>query len=140
MLFFDNTIFKFNFRYELSWLLIPLGVILYLFVPYLKPVLLFHLVCVGLVGTIDGYYKIGKKENGYGFSIISIIIHLLLLLVLYDFKKYGKINNLSIFLLFFANFVIYYLPYWPYKISRQTLAIMYNLIYLTLFFIRLFFF
>ena len=139
MLFFDNTIFKIHFRYELSFLLIPLGVILYLFVPYLKPALLYHLVCIGLVGTLDGYYKIGTI-NGYGFSVISIIIHLLLLTVLCEYKKYGKINRLSIFLLFFANFVIYYLPYWPYKLCRETTAVLYNSIYICLVCIRLLFF
>ena len=129
MILFDNTIFKITFQYQLSYLIVPLAIILYLFVESYRSYLLYHMVCCGLIGTVDtiNYYRLGN--TGVVFTISSVICHLLLLLVLMQFKKYGKINPISLFLLFIANVTMLYLPFWPYSFSRKVVLILYDLIY-----------
>ena len=133
MILFDNTIFKITFKYQLSYLLVPLAVILYIYIPAFRSYLLYHMVCCGLIGTTDtiNYNTLGK--TGIVFTITSIIFHLGMLAVLYEFKKYGKINAISLFLLLLANIIILYLPYWPYSLSRKTILFLYNFIYFILF-------
>ena len=132
MILFDNTIFKLTFKFQLSYILVPLAVILYIYNSSFRSYLLYHMVCCGLIGTIDtiNYYKLGK--SGIVFTITSLIFHLALLLVLCNFKKYGTINLVSLLLLLVVNLVIIYLPYWPYSLTRQTFLFLYNLIYLIL--------
>ena len=69
MLLFDNTIFKINLNYQLSYLLIPLSVILYVYFPIFRSYLLFHMDCVGIVGTIDTIVNYLKKKLGIVFAI-----------------------------------------------------------------------
>tara|TARA_B100000161_G_C33431777_1_gene360514 strand:- start:315 stop:731 length:417 start_codon:yes stop_codon:yes gene_type:complete len=130
MLLFKDTLFQLKFKYELSYLIIPLSIILYLKYPLLKPVLIYHMICIGIIGTINTLYIIGK--NGIAITFLSIILHLLLLFVLYDIKKFGKVNLFSLVILIFANLLIYYLPYWPYYLSKNTVIIIYNICYLSL--------
>jgi hypothetical protein len=91
-------------------------------------------VCIGIIGSVDTIYGYIENNIGFGILIISMIIHLLLLIVLIDFDKYGKLNTLSIFLLFIANLIILFLPYWPYSIKRESTALLYNIIYILLYF------
>ena len=132
MILFDNTIFKLTFKFQLSYILVPLAVILYIYNSSFRSYLLYHMVCWGLIGTIDtiNYYKLSK--SGIVFTITSLIFHLALLLVLCNFQNYGKINLISLLLLLVANLVIIYLPYWPYSLTRQTVLFLYNLIYFAL--------
>ena len=139
MILFDNTIFKITFQYQLSYLIVPLAIILYLFVESYRSYLLYHMVCCGLIGTLDtiNYYRLGN--TGVVFTISSVICHLLLLLVLMQFKKYGKINPISLFLLFIVNVTIFYLPFWPYSFSRKVVLFSYNLIYAILSIVSLYY-
>ena len=139
MILFDNTIFKITFQYQLSYLIVPLAIILYLFVESYRSYLLYHMVCCGLIGTVDtiNYYRLGN--TGVVFTISSVICHLLLLLVLMQFKKYGKINPISLFLLFIANVTIFYLPFWPYSFSRKVVLFLYDLIYAILSIVSLYY-
>ena len=139
MILFDNTIFKITFQYQLSYLIVPLAIILYLFVESYRSYLLYHMVCCGLIGTVDtiNYYRLGN--TGVVFTISSVICHLLLLLVLMQFKKYGKINPISLFLLFIVNVTIFYLPFWPYSFSRKVVLFSYNLIYAILSIVSLYY-
>ena len=139
MILFDNTIFKITFQYQLSYLIVPLAIILYLFVESYRSYLLYHMVCCGLIGTLDtiNYYRLGN--TGIVFTISSIICHSLLLLVLMQFKKYGKINPISLFLLFIVNVTIFYLPFWPYSFSRKVVLFSYNLIYAILSIVSLYY-
>jgi len=93
------------------------------------------MIIIGIVGTIDTLYKMGTY-NGYITTVLSIIFHLALLFVLYDFDKYGfdkyGFNIYSLLLLLLANAIIVYLPYWPYKINKNTILIMYNMLYISL--------
>ena len=139
MILFDNTIFKITFQYQLSYLIVPLAIILYLFVESYSSYLWYHMGCCGLIGTVDtiNYYRLGN--TGVVFTISSVICHLLLLLVLMQFKKYGKINPISLFLLFIVNVTIFYLPFWPYSFSRKVVLFSYNLIYAILSIVSLYY-
>ncbi len=133
MILFDNTIFKMNFNFKLSFLLIPLIYFLYNYVPKSREYILYHIVCIGIIGTIDTIYGYIENNIGFGILIISVIIHLLLLIVLINFDKYGKLNTPSLFLLFVANLIILFLPYWPYSIKRESTVYLYNVIYILLY-------
>ena len=138
MLLLENTIFKINFNFKLSYLLIPLIYFLYNYLHYTRKYILYHIVCIGIIGTIDCFYSYNENNIGIGTAFISAIIHLLLLIVLSDFIKYGKINIISLVLLFFANLIILFLPYWPYSIKRKTTIILYNTIYIIQFIFYIF--
>ena len=127
---FKNTIFQIDFQYELSYVLVPLAIILFIYFPFLKPILIYHMVCVGIIGTIDTYLSTNK--NGIIIYIGSFIFHLSLLLSLFYFKKYGYLNIYSVLLLIIANFIIYKLNSWPYKLTRKQIFYLYNFIYLIL--------
>lgn len=129
MFLFDDTIFKIKFNYKLSYFLIPLIYFLYNYVPNIRTYILYHIVCVGIVGTIESVYGYLENNIGIGTLFISSIIHLSLLSVLIHFKKYGKINMISLVLLFMANLIIFFLPYWPYSIKRESTFVLYNFIY-----------
>lgn len=133
-MFFNNTIFKRRFQFQLSYFLIPLAYFIYIYLPNTRKYFLYHIVCIGIIGTIDTYYNYIENNIGIGIAFISTIIHLSLLIVLLNFKKYGRINIISLLLLVIADLTIVLLPYWPYSIKRETLFILYNLIYISLFF------
>ena len=135
MFLFENTIFKINFNYKLSYFLIPFIYFLYNYFPTIRTYILYHIVCTGIVGTIDSGYSYNKNNIGIGTLFISSIVHLSLLIVLIHFKKYGKINIISIVLLFVANLIIFFLPYWPYSIKRESTSLLYNFIYCFLCFV-----
>lgn len=135
MILFDNTVFKVNFNFKLSYILIPFIFLLYSYLHNTRKYILYHAVCIGIIGTIESYYSYSKKNIGIVTAIISTIIHLLLLLVLIDFKKNGEINIISLIMLFIANVIILFLPYWPYSIKRKTILISYNTIYFLLYII-----
>ena len=134
MILFDNTIFKFRFKLQLSYLLIPFVFLLYNYLPNTRKYILYHAVCIGIIGIIDCYYAYIENNIGIGIAFISTIIHLLLLIVLINFKKYGRINVISLLLLVIADLTIVLLPYWPYSIKKITIFILYNLIYISLYF------
>jgi hypothetical protein len=131
MLLFDNTIFKLKFKYELSYVLIPLSFILYVFFPLLRSYILFHIICISIIGIIDTIFNYINNLDIL-FLIGSLLIHLLMLLVLINFKKYGKINSISILLLLIPNLTILLLPYWPYTLTRNNMIFLYNSIYFIL--------
>jgi hypothetical protein len=138
MILFDKTIFKIKLEYQLSYILIPLVVFLYIYVIKSRNFILYHAICIGIIGTINCYYKYIENTIGIVTSIVSAIIHLSLLLLLVDFKKNGKINMISLILLLIANLTILLLPYWPYSIKRETVLLLYNGIYIFLYFIYVF--
>jgi|688.fasta_scaffold257276_2 hypothetical protein len=134
MILFDNTIFKLGFNFELSYLLIPFIFLLYNYLPNTRKYILYPAVCIGIIGTIDIYYRYIENNIGIAIAFILTIIHLSLLIVLINFKKYGRINIISLLLLVIADLIIVLLPYWPYSIKREKLFILYNLIYISLYF------
>lgn len=131
MILFDKTPFKLNINYELSYILVPLTAILYIFNNYCKFIFMYHMIAIGIIGSIDIIIKFGKN-NSKLIDTLSLLCHILLLLVLFEFKKFGIQNNISKLLLVLANLIILLLPYWPYVIGRKVMLLIYNLIYLVL--------
>ena len=87
------------FNGELSWLLVPLGVlILYVkkdWVIYFSNIL----ICIAIIGTIDVYLK------------------------------YLKPNRMNYLLGLLGILIIIFLPYWPYQLSKIMMIVMIFIIY-----------
>ena len=117
----DNIYFK----YQLSYILIPLGVILYIFFLNLRPYLIYSLIYIAIVGSIDTFLlrdqiiKAGKKYGQIHYYLF-LLFHLLLLLPLLEFKKYGYPNIPSFLILIIGILILTFLPYWPYYLNRAT--------------------
>jgi hypothetical protein len=134
MILFDKTPFKLSFEYELSYFLVPFTIILYYLYTDLRSILMYHMVCIGIVGSIGTLHPSRLIENGIAITILSVFFHIILLVVLYEFKLYGTPNPISILLLIIANIIIVAMPYCPYKLSKKQIIILYNLIYFILLF------
>ena len=130
-IFLKGTPFQWSFQYELSYILVPLAVVLYYYFPLLRPILIYHVAIIGFIGVIDTLCKM-DDYNGIIITIFSIIFHVALLLVLLDYNKHA-FSIYSLVLLLLANIIIVYLPYWPYELSRNTVSIMYNFLFFVLF-------
>ena len=126
MIFFDNTIFKTTFEYQLSYILVPLALYLYIYFPLLRVNLEYHMVCIGIIGAIDSIIRFILKKTGILFTILSILSHLSLLFISFYLRNTGKKNVVSFILLILANIVIFFLPYWPYSLKRKTILFLYN--------------
>lgn len=127
---------------QLSYILIPVLFLLYFKYP---KYILYHIICIGLIGSYDTYLQYKNKQTNNEldkkiiktigmntFFGISFLIHLACLIVLKDLGRYEN-TNISVLLLFVANMVIFYLPYWPYYLSKSQLMIYYNSIYVLLY-------
>lgn len=116
------------FNYQLSSFLVPLGTILYLFYEKSRPYLMYGLIYIAIIGTIDTLFlkneivKAGNKDgNNYGHIqyYLFLFFHICLLFPLFEFKKYGYPNIQSFIIFIIAILVISFLPYWPYYLSRE---------------------
>lgn len=126
---------------QLSYILIPVLFLLYFKYP---KYILYHIICIGLIGSYDTYLQYKNKQTNEldkkiiniigmdAFFGISFLIHLACLIVLKDLGRYEN-TNISVLLLFVANMVIFYLPYWPYYLSKSQLMNYYNSIYVLLY-------
>ncbi len=122
--------FYFDFNYELSYILVYLSIILYYKYPQYRSNILYHMICIAIIGNIE-IYKRGSANSPI-MQIIGVITHSILFIAFNDIIKTNGINNISILLLLLANFIIYNLPYWPYLTSRDNIMILYNSIFITL--------
>ena len=118
--FLDNI----YFTYQLSSFLVPLGIFAYLFFINLRPVLMYSLIYISIIGSIDTFLlkdKIIKSGKQYGqlHYYLFLFSHLLLLLPLIEFKKYGFPNLPSLIVMIIGIIVLVFLPYWPYYLDRS---------------------
>jgi len=117
---------------ELSWILVPIGVLILYFkkdwIVYFSNIL----ICIAIIGTIDIYLKYLKHNNKklYKEFILAGIGHLLLLYPLINIKKYLKPNRKNYLLGLLAILIIIFLPYWPYELSKIIMIIMILIIYI----------
>lgn len=133
---FKNSAFKLTFKFELSYILIPAIIILYFYYPISRPIIFYHLSCIGIIGLYDSILNYKEKNNGKVITILIILIHALPCLSLIRIKQDGYINLYSLILLLIANLIIKKLFYWPYLIERYTMLYFYNFIYFTLILLR----
>tara|TARA_B100000927_G_C16391357_1_gene439476 strand:- start:119 stop:556 length:438 start_codon:yes stop_codon:yes gene_type:complete len=130
-MYFTNFI---DFKYQYSWIFIPLLFILYILLPKLRVYLLYPQLCIGLIGIIATIYPLlgkSKREDfksQFKYIIINIIGHLPAFIgLLYGFK-YFKINYITLLTYIIGIIFIYYIPFWPYIPSRDFFAILLTLL------------
>ena len=123
--FKNNNVYYYHyklFRGELSWVLVPSVVaLIYYFNDYIKYVSLIFLL-IGIVGLVDGYYKILMEKLVFLF-IINIFIHLIGFYPLLNVKKHFAYNNIIYIFGVTALAITFFLPYWPYTLSRKVVII-----------------
>ena len=126
---------KIWFKWELSWLLVPILGYLYFFQKQTRPVLLNLIIIIAVLGiwnTIILKDKILKSKFGNITFWLSIVFHGVLLLSLLDLKQYGFLNKYSIFLFVIGLLILYFLPWWPYALSRKDMIGLAIIIYIIL--------
>jgi hypothetical protein len=131
--FKNNNIYYYHYkigRGELSWVLVPsVLVLIYYFKSYIKYVSLIFLL-IGIVGSIDSYNK-SKREQLLGILFAGLIMHAPGFYPLLNVKKYFAYNNIIYVFGLIALAITYLLPYWPYTLSRNVVALIISLLYLT---------
>ena len=123
------------FKFELSYILIPVLSIIYIFKPFTRPYLLYSLIYIALVGTYNTILlkdKILKSKIGRFQYWGSIIFHLILLISLLQFNKFGYPNLISFIIMIISIIVLKFIPYWPYYLSREFMIISYINLYVVL--------
>jgi len=131
--FKNNAIYYYHYKIahgELSWVLVPVILaLIYYFNSYIKYVSLIFLL-IGIVGTIDSYNK-SKREKLLGILIAGIAMHIAGFYPLLNVKRYFVYNNIIYVFGLIALAIVYLLPYWPYTLSRNVVALIISLLYLT---------
>ena len=131
--FKNNNVYYYHykiFRGELSWVLVPcILALIYYFNAYIKYVSLIFLL-IGIVGSIDSYNK-SKREKLLGILIAGLFMHLAGFYPLLNVKRYFDYNNIIYVFGLIALAIVYYLPYWPYTLSRNMVALITSLLYLS---------
>lgn len=128
----SNTYF---FKFELSYILIPVLCSLYIFFPLTRPYLLYTLIYISLIGTYNTLLlknEIFKSKVGIYQYWGSILFHLILLISLFEFNKYGYPNLVSFIIMIIGILILTFLPYWPYYLSREYMIYSYIVIYFVL--------
>ena len=116
------------FNWELSIALVPIVFLLiFYFNNYIKYVSLIFLL-IGIVGTIDSFYK-SIKEKLLGIFILGALIHSVSFYPLLNVKKYFIYNNIIYIFGLIALAIIYFLPYWSYDVSRRNVIIIILLLF-----------
>jgi len=123
------------FKFELSYIIIPVFGILYIYNINTRPYLIYFLIYIGLIGTYNTILlkdKILKSKIGKFQYWGSIIFHLILLISLCQFNKFGYPNLISFIIMVISILVLNYIPYWPYYLSRYEMIIFYLNLYIIL--------
>ena len=116
---------NFIFKLEYSWILFPLLLILYFYIPeYVSPLMF----CVALIGTIEMLFY--DSTLPLFQKIISIFLHLVLLIGLFKINKVNLNNKINYLLLFLSILFILFIPHYPYFMSRYILLFYFILIYI----------
>lgn len=115
-------------KFEFSWILVPLILILYIFfrdtTKYLIPLTL----CVSIIGIIEILFY-NKKLRLFD-KIIQIFFHLIILICLLNFLQVNLNNTINYILLVIFILFILFIPHWPYYMSRKILLTYFIIIYL----------
>ena len=124
--FKNNNIYYYHYKIfngELSFILVPIAIILiFYFNNYIKYVSLIFLL-IGIVGTIDSYYK-SKKEKLLGILFVGIIMHIIGFYPLLNVKSNFEYNNIIYAFGLLTLAIVSFLPYWPYTLSRKAVILL----------------
>jgi hypothetical protein len=131
--FKNNAFYYYHYKIahgELSWILVPIVLVLiYYYNAYIKYVSLIFLL-IGIVGTIDSYNK-SKREQLLGILFAGIITHMPGFYPLLNIKTHFAYNKVIYVFGLIALAITYLLPYWPYTLSRNMVAFIISLLYLS---------
>ena len=131
--FKKNNVYYYHYkivRGELSWVLVPCVLtLIFYFNSYIKYVSLIFLL-IGIVGSIDTYNK-SKREKLLGILIAGLFMHIAGFYPLLNVKRYFAYNNIIYVFGLTALAIVYLLPYWPYTLSRNMVALIICLLYLS---------
>ena len=116
-------------KFEFSWILVPLILILYIFVKKSRQYLIPLTLCVSIIGIIEILFY--DKTLKLSDKIIQIFFHLIILICLMNFLQVNLNNIVNYILLLISIIFILYFPYWPYYMSRNILLIYFIIIYLS---------
>ena len=131
--FKNNNVYYYHYkivRGELSFVLVPCVLtLIFYFNSYIKYVSLIFLL-IGIVGSIDTYNK-SKREKLLGILIAGLFMHIAGFYPLLNVTKYFEYNNIIYAFGLTALAIVYLLPYWPYTLSRNMVALITSLLYLS---------
>lgn len=116
-------------KFEFSWILVPLILILYIFVKKSRQYLIPLTLCVSIIGIIEILFY--DKTLKLSDKIIQIFFHLIILICLINFLQVNLNNIVNYILLLISIIFILYFPYWPYYMSRNILLTYFIIIYLS---------
>ena len=134
-----------NLYIFLSTFLIPIAIIVYLFFPSVRPVLLLHNLTVAFIGQVDLYFRFLKNRQPIEqvkilglptdiSSVLSSLLHLLLLIIIiYRPIVPLEIPMYSHVLMGVVVLLVFGLPWWPYSITRMEMFLIYVVTYVGLF-------
>lgn len=129
---------------ELSWIIVPLFVFLYLYFKKSRSIIFYPLLLVSIIGIwhlILVKNQILTYKLGLIQFILMILFHLILLFPIYQYQKYSYPNFYSFLLIILGIFILKYLPWWPYPgFSRNYMIsltiILYVILNIIFFFLR----
>ena len=130
--FKNNNVYYYHYKIfngELSFLLVPLVVILIFYYNNFIKYFSLTLLLIGIVGILDSYYK-SKKENLKMILYIGILFHSIGFYPLLNVKKYFEYNPIIYIIGLLMLIITYLLPYWPYSIRRTTVVIIIMSLYI----------
>lgn len=122
---------NFYFKAEISWILVPLFIYLYIFVEKSRSILFYPCLLVVILG-IWNLFLVKKKILKYKYGLLQFIFifisHFILILPIFQYKKYSYPNLYSLFLILFGVLILKFLPWWPYEGFKRNQMILYILI------------
>jgi len=122
---------KLYLKGEISWIVIPIFIYLYIFVKKSRSILFYPslLVCIlGIWNLILVKKDIFRYKYGLIQFIFVFIFHFILLLPIIQYKKYSNPNLYSLLLILLGILILKFLPWWPYDGFKRNQMILYILI------------
>lgn len=113
-----------NFKYQYSWILIPLFIILYLILPNYRKYLNYPMFCIGTLGIIMPIYA----QLSPFLIFLNILGHLPLFIGLSNSFDHFNINPTILIFYLLGIFSIIYVPFWPYIAKRQVWVIVLTIV------------
>lgn len=114
------------FDFKFSWVLVPLLLILYYFLPSYRQYLNYYMFSIGLLGII-----MSIRVNCFVF--LNIITHLPLFIGLIYQEKYFIYNKILFIMYLFGVFITLNIPFWPYSENRNIWVMIFT--YISLFYL-----
>ena len=103
------------FRYQFSWILVPLLSYLFYALPKYRVIIQYLLFIIGLTGIIVSIYALKNPL----FQLIASLGHLPTFIWLFWGTKYFIFDKFLILFYLLTILFVFFVPFWPYIISRS---------------------